>query len=181
MFLNSATLLRILWWIRFISNLLPSFISLLWECNHPFAFFQSAFFFLPREKQDKGQAFLRGEGGGVSITIFSFSLRFFSLFPHYFSIFHTDLPSHLSFSCVRSKGWTWSSLLIYSFIFENKNHDWLFFPLIYLLVHTCFFHFGFLQVSACIFSCSAFCFSFLLCDYARSPGPPLFSLPSCQP
>lgn len=129
MFLNSATSLRILWWIQLISNLLLSFISLLSECNHPFAFFQSTFFFLPRQKQNKTVYIFflggGGESGGISITIFSFFWRFFSLFPLYFPIFHADLPSHLSFSCVLSKGWGRSSLLIYSFIFENKNHDWL--------------------------------------------------------
>lgn len=102
-------------------------------------------------------------------------------FPSSFSIFHVDLLHHLSSSCVLSKGWACASLLIYSFIFENKNDDWLFFPLIYLLAHTCFFHSGFLQVLACIFSPLAFCSSFLLCDYAISPGPPSPSFWAASP
>lgn len=107
----------------------------------------------------------------------------FSLFCLSFSIFHVDLPSHLSFSCVLSYGWACSSLLIYSFIFKSKNGDWLFFPLIvYLLVHTCFFHSDFLQVLACIFSHSAFCLLFIsllwLCPVPQLSLSPVLS---CQP
>lgn len=123
--------------------------------------------FLPREKQGKGQLLF---GGGKKLHNFLIFLEVFIPFPSFLFFILTFL---LTFSCVLSKGWACSSLLIYSFIFENKNADWLFFPLVvYLRAHTCFFHSGFLQVLARIFSCSAFCFSFLLCDYAGSPGPP---------
>lgn len=136
--------------------------------------FSLLLFFFPQEKNKTRKNFCLG--GKKSFTIFLFFLMLFSLFPLSFSIFHVDLSSHLSFSCVLAKGWARSSFLIYSFIFENKNDDWLlgfFSPLIvYLLVHTCFFHSGFLQVLARILSCSAFCFSFLLRDYAGPTGPP---------
>lgn len=172
MFLNSATPLHTLWWIQLISYLLPSFISLLWDCNHPFAFFQSGFCFVLfvfcQEKNRARDNFcLEGE---KSFTIFSFFLRFLSLFPlSHFS----SWPFFLPFPVFYLKGGLappFSSTLLFLKIRMLTD---CFFPLVvYLLAHTCFFHSGFLQVLARIFSCSAFCFSFLLCDYAGSPGPP---------
>lgn len=129
--------------------------------------------FFCQEKNKTRENFCFWGGRGGSVTIFSFFLSFSSLFPLSFSIFHVDLPSHLSFSCVLSKGWACSSLLIYSFIFENKNDDWLFSPLIvYLLVHTCFLSLWLPSSLSTYFLLFCLCFSFLLCDYRRSPGPP---------
>lgn len=137
--------------------------------------------FFCQEKNKTRENFCLGGGGG-SVTIFSFFLRFFSLFPLSFSIFHVDLPSHLSFSCVLSKGWACSSLLIYSFIFENKNDDWLFSPLIvYLLVHTCFLSLWLPSSLSTYFL--LFCLLLFISALwlSQIPWSPLSSFPSCQP
>lgn len=127
--------------------------------------------FFCQEKNKTRENFCLGGGGASQFSHFSWGFSPFSLFPFPFFMLTFLLTSPFPVSCLKGGlAPPFSSTLLFLKIRMMTD---CFLPSSFIYLSTpVFFHSGFLQVLAHIFSCSAFCFSFLLCDYRRSPGPP---------
>lgn len=100
--LNWATPLRILGWIQLISNLLLSFISLLWDCNLlSFSLFCWGFFLFSKRKTRQGGTFVGVGFSPHNFIFFSWSVSLFSLFPFSFFVLTFLLTFPFPVSCLK--------------------------------------------------------------------------------